>query len=795
MTEKTDVGQLIRVYSGGASMSNCVFSVSSLGGTNKMAIECTDKDGTSQRVVFMESYNANQWYTVKVVMNYTKQMLFVYVDGERVLINRDLYFQGNGVGVWNYSRIESYGPATGTLYLAGIKVIDDRARNLLSILETIRESIPVDVTNTPQSLCADVNDLDVVWSSSDFELEDNKISIGSAKNSGTLTSRITFNGQDYYTNYTLNTAISDFSVDDFELNKNENICEANAILRKSSINNGEAITLIVASYDENNKLVEIAMADTSKWSLQAGETATLKREVVVPDGGKVKAFLFGGNSTIAPITESIDNAFRIDGEHSVSYNNGKLTFSGEGAIADFESFAETPWSELAGDVTEIEISDGITGLGRNSLAGFENIEKIVISQDIDFIDDNALPDGNFVVKGYYNSAAEEYAESSGNEFVLAGLRILSIGNSHTIDYTTWIKDIQNDLYNGGMDTKIEHSRIVYGGRQLYRLDSDRLSHVLVGSDPSNPGYSMYYDLLNAEDNTWDIIILQDWEEAARYDSGEYFADGLASAVRWVKGFQSDAKIAWVLDWAAKNSYSGETDTLEEVYSNIINAKNAVDEMSSDKPDYIIPMGTAMQNARSSYLGSVNNADDAYLNFTDYDWAWNENPSNPESYLSKYNVFERDVTHCSYELARYTMGVAVYANLFELYENDFDLEDGFNFYDALQTAPVTTGMKEWKGEFTPSIWNIIKESARNSVETKFAVTQSEYVVDPADEIAQTFENGDYSSVDMTNGAELASKLTQLSENRIVIKPGDISYENDKITVNFLYGYTKKTVTIG
>ena len=76
-------------------------------------------------------------------------------------------------------------------------------------------------------------------------------------------------------------------------------------------------------------------------------------------------------------------------------------------------------------------------------------------------------------------------------------------------------------------------------------------------------------------------------------------------------------------------------------------------MTEDKPDYILSMGTAMQNIRTSYLGGVNNAEDAYLNFSDYDWAWNNDPYNPVSYLADYNVLERDVTHCSYELARYS----------------------------------------------------------------------------------------------------------------------------------------------
>ena len=59
-------------------------------------------------------------------------------------------------------------------------------------------------------------------------------------------------------------------------------------------------------------------------------------------------------------------------------------------------------------------------------------------------------------------------------------------------------------------------------------------------------------------------------------------------------------------------------------------------------------------------------EDAYSNWSNTDWAWNKNASNPESYLDTYSVFERDSTHCSYELGRYTAGAAVYANIYEIF---------------------------------------------------------------------------------------------------------------------------------
>lgn len=536
--------------------------------------------------------------------------------------------------------------------------------------------------------------------------------------------------------------------------------------------------------------------DVKKVELAAGE----REEVVfntldhdeINDYGTTAKILFIDAQTLMPITNQI--VFSSESGVLYSYDNGKLTLYGVGEMSSYTAFSQTPWSALADEVVEIEIQDGVTSVTDNSLSGFTNLGLIEISEDVETIGENALPDSDFTVKGNYHSAAEEYAQNNGKDFILSELRILSIGNSHTIDYSKWRNDIQNDLYAAGLDTTITHSTVVYGGRQLYREDSDRLSHLKVGTDTTHEGYSLYNNQLNSS-KTWDLIIIQDWHESSRDDNDEHFTDGLSAAVEWIKGRQPQAKVAWVMDWADKNSYSFvATDTLESVYNNIVSAMADVEKMTENKPDYIIPMGTAIQNARSSYLGTVNNAKDAYSNWSNTDWAWNKNASNPESYLDTYSVFERDSTHCSYELGRYTAGAAVYANIYEIFKNDLDVSEGFDFYGALKTAPVTADAETWKGDFTSSIWNIIKESARNAIVTKGAVTQSAYTVDPANEIASAIEAADYTNVDFGDLSAVAAAVNTAADNKITATAANISVGGDSAAVTFLYGYTKKTVTI-
>ncbi len=477
---------------------------------------------------------------------------------------------------------------------------------------------------------------------------------------------------------------------------------------------------------------------------------------------------------------------------SYSYNetSGKLTIAGTGAIPAYTDFAETPWNKLT--VREIELGGGIASVGRNSLSGFTSAKKITFGENISEIAEGALSESDFTVNGYYNTAAETYAAAAGKRFTLAGLRILSIGNSHTWDYTRWIDKLQSDLSSGGLNTKLRHSYIVYGGRQLFRNDTDRLSHLTVGSDSAASGYSDY-DVYLRDGNVWDLIILQDYHESSRSDSAQTFPQGLSSAIDWVKSRQPQAKIAWVADWAEKASFGSISgaDSLDGVYANITAAMTAVENSGLTTPDFIIPMGTVMQNARSSYLGSVNNASDAYMNFDDTDWAWNKDKTNPVSYLGDYTVLERDSTHCSHELGRYIAGAGVYKGITDYFADALDKDESFDFCTSLKTAPVTLGNGAWKGEFTDSIWKIVRESVDNAYKSKKSVTRSQFTKDPADDIAAAIASADYSSVDFADSAAIAAAAAASAGGKITVSSGDVSVSDGKAYITFLYGYTKKT----
>jgi len=509
-----------------------------------------------------------------------------------------------------------------------------------------------------------------------------------------------------------------------------------------------------------------------------------------------KAFILRDLTNFEPLAEATSSvSFTIKAlEFTSRYysRNKKLTINGSEEMPEYASFAETPWSGYT-DAETIEFGSRVASISANSLTGFTNLKRVIIPDNITEIAADAFPDADFEVKCNLHTAAAAYAEENNKQIKLESLRILSIGNSHTQDHTAWINDIQQDMYNAGLDTEIVHSVVIRGARQMYRLDSERLSHLSVANDPSHDDYTMYESVLNGN-NTWDLIIIQDWHESSRDDYADHFVKGLGDTVAWLKSRQPQAKVAWVQDWAEIASYDlVETDTLDAVYSNIAGAVALAETMTQNKPDYIIPMGTAMQNIKTSYLGNTYNAKNAYANYSYKDWGWNNQPLAPESYLDRYTVLDRDTTHCSMELGRYAMGVAVYSAIMDVFKDVIDTSAVFDYFVSLKTAPVTTGAEEWKGEFNDSIWAIVKESAANALASKKAVTQSQYTVDPADAIAAAIGNADYSSGDFT-AAEIAAIANTAAEGKVTIAASDVTVNGNSATIKFLYGYTDKTVNI-
>ena len=508
---------------------------------------------------------------------------------------------------------------------------------------------------------------------------------------------------------------------------------------------------------------------------------------VLSPAGATKAAEFVANGFSDLGLELADYVVASDISYSVS--NGRLTVSGNGKMPVYESFGETPWGRETG-ITSINVTSGVTSISTDAFSGFNSLKDVDIAESVREIGNDAFPNTNINFYGYLNSAAQKYAEDNENvNFAIKELRIMAIGNSHTVDYTQFSSMIFGDMAKAGVKTQITLDRVIRGGHTMYApnsLDSygdigHYNSHYVHGTDPDCL-YAGTYNLIGTK--KYDLVVIQDYWESAVGRSD--FETGVAKTMRWLRDRQPEAEIAWVVDWTEMNTAGGVRNNIRTIFdTNTVKAMQTVDKMTEDAPDYYIPMGTALQNARSSYLGNTWNYVGCFTSTGTTDWA--------QSNIGSFNVLERDITHVSFELGRYLVGTAVFAKIYDRYEDVLWKDAGFDYYDSLVSIPdssADSNIGPWVGEVNDSIMNIIKESARNAIETPKACTQSAYTVDPADAIAQSVAGLSYTNFTATG---IASTVNSANLG-ISISSSDVAVSNNSATITFVYGYTRKTVNI-
>ena len=471
-----------------------------------------------------------------------------------------------------------------------------------------------------------------------------------------------------------------------------------------------------------------------------------------------------------------------------SINGSELIINGSGKMPVYADFSKTPWANE--NVSTVKIQEGITSISADALSGFENLKEVYIPGSVEVIQTGAFPEnGEFTLYGENNTAAQRLSETDSDyDFAFKTFRILAIGNSHTHDYMNWRDLIFADLKEAGLKTEIVFDYALVGGAQLYYKDigyvgveGEFRSHYVQGSNSNRAYYNTYSKL---RDNTYDLVLVQDYRESV-FDKYRYtFATDITKVVRWIKNEQPNADVAWVADWTDMNSAGARDKLYNQWAANSVEVMKAVSSFGEDAPDFVVPMSTALQNARTSYLGGVYNDKDCYGDNSNKDW-------NGTNGIEKFTILERDGTHCSYELGRYLVSAAVFGKVFDTYRNDFD-GFSFDFFDALKTTPeyVTNDIYPWNGEITENHLSIVRECGRNAISTPFEVVPSAYTSDPADAIAESIASLSYKAL---TKAEIVATVNSANLG-VTITENDVTADGDSVVITFLYGYTKKTVNI-
>ena len=207
------------------------------------------------------------------------------------------------------------------------------------------------------------------------------------------------------------------------------------------------------------------------------------------------------------------------------------------------------------------------------------------------------------------------------------LKILGIGNSFTVDATTYLYDV---AVNAGEEDIIV-ARSTIGGCSLDRhwteISENNAAYSYVkyedGTSNTQNDTTLGYAL---SDEDWDVIVIQQ----VSGDSGDPETYGnLQNIIDYIKGMCPDAKIMWHMTWAYENNvpaskwdkYNRDQMTM---YNAIVNTVASKILTNSDIVK-VIPCGTAIQNLR------------AYC-----------------------DVLTRDGYHMSYTLGRHAVAITWYA---------------------------------------------------------------------------------------------------------------------------------------
>ena len=198
------------------------------------------------------------------------------------------------------------------------------------------------------------------------------------------------------------------------------------------------------------------------------------------------------------------------------------------------------------------------------------------------------------------------------------LKLLCIGNSFSVDAMEWVGEIAADL---------GYTEVVFGNLYIGGCYIDRHIKEIEGSLTN---YTYYLETGTAEgglakvstraylatdaivSDNWDFISLQ--QGSARSYSEEHYAN-LPVLIDYVTSMCPNATLVWHQTWAYADWYANEkyNITQENMYNGILDCvQNSV--MTNEEIKILVPSGTAIQNARTSYLGDTLNRDGTHLDY-------------------------------------------------------------------------------------------------------------------------------------------------------------------------------------
>ena len=493
----------------------------------------------------------------------------------------------------------------------------------------------------------------------------------------------------------------------------------------------------------------------------------------------------------------------------------KLTISGKGAVpAVREGVA---WSRYANEIEEIEIKKGVTSIEAGAFTGMPELKTVTINRTVTTIDADAFDkpySSNLTIKAKRHSAAKTFAVDNGIKFEeIVTANILFIGNSYTEDAREYLRYVFNQydfpadihfghLFSGGKTLAYyaNTARQETGKSNTYGVgDYDNDSRNAWESSEGGNTYTnslTYYTWDNdqptfasqgtksiayaMDDQDWDIVIIQshDVEQAYGDEYNKYnknFKTNLEYLTNYIKSFDSTVEIGWYMTWR-RNGGEGLArlqaywETMKEIV-----AKNR-------NVSFIVPIGTAVENARGTYINQFNYTSASQNNIAKVNLLTGK-PISGMMTPDNNNGIQRDNTHMSAVVGRflagYTMGEMLVNHINELGGAQFTkktaIEKIYSYDPNIGLLPA---------EYVQTV----KACADAAMASPYTVTQlTGHETDPVQTVKTQVESADFTNTEWNEAAILAKVADVLAQ-----KPGakvtGVNISGNTATVTLRYGYS-------
>ncbi|MBQ3017307.1 MAG: DUF4886 domain-containing protein [Clostridia bacterium] len=520
-----------------------------------------------------------------------------------------------------------------------------------------------------------------------------------------------------------------------------------------------------------------------------------------------------GTLTLAPVDESEPAEL-----HESSPWLDKIEKSEVKRIVIEKGIREIPASYFADytELSEVTVANGISSIGNAAFATESACDgelSITVGDGLSYLGSDFLKNRtNVTLNGFAGTALDGYSQSGVEITLQKAFKLLLIGNSLSNDAADVSVNQDSQLYSliksmvgddvfvqigvlySGAKTAAWHATVAESGSEAYTF-------YLINDDTNGiwKSYSDYTSKAGLTYDAWDYVTLQPYGNEALYGgidaSGAVYSDGTVAVEKFysltasipylidrISVWCGTAEIYYYMTWS--NYHAAALNGGLTNYNKMLGvAKSAIEYKGTESGrgfDGFIPVGTAIQNARSTYLGLQYYVDEG-------------------DSFNHVKGLQRDNVHLNTTVGRYIAGLC-FAELLIPEELRLDTYAIPDVRDSLTIGKLPD-------EFT-EIAKLCVEKMINSFEltgdAQYAYIAIEgYESEPSAEAAKVIEALEIGAMTADDKAALIKAITAIAESALssnvnvcvrILENMEFSdvYNNCTVEITVGYGFANTTV---